>query len=73
MPNKDRVLSMAEFKGTETNGHSELTIDELLIKMKLELPQQLQLVAIFAKIQKAKYDALVKAGFSKQDALYLTR
>jgi hypothetical protein len=48
-------------------------IRAMVEKLRIELPAQVELAMMTAVITRAKYNALVKEGFSEADALYLCK
>ncbi len=74
---KDRVITMAEFKG-DIKGKPDVDIrkakiaDELAYA-KATIDIQVELQFYVATLIKAKYDALIRVGFNEQVALMLCR
>lgn len=48
-----------------------MVIEGTALKLRAELPTMLDLYPVIAQMQFARYDALVKAGFSQEQAMFL--
>jgi hypothetical protein len=66
-----------EFMGEKIHpifGGSNIDANKQAVKDLLDiLPERIKLLAIIAKMHKAKYDALIDEGFSKDQALELCK
>jgi len=69
---KDKRISMDDFK-SGTPGEKLQEFKEAVRQMTLTLPVQLEMMAIQAKLIRAKYNALVAEGFTEQQALELCK
>ena len=54
-------------------GGSPNVSKEAIEQLKKTLPDLVEYVLLMAKLSKVKYDALIKEGFSKQEAIELSK
>lgn len=52
---------------------ASVNLAQLVLRFRNELPAHMELVAIQAKIARAKYLALIDAGFNESEALELVK
>jgi len=73
--NKDRFLEMEEEEELHSSPDKEkpIQLPPDILKLTASIPGMIAAQLLFAKVLKAKFDALIKEGFTREEALEIIK